>query len=295
MLYYEQMKQRIKTILAPIIVVATVIAFAYYIAHHPETLEQLKHLPASTVVLLLALYGITFLAYVLITRGSLRIYKKTMSRQENILFNAYSSLINFFGPGQSGPIFRGAYLKKRHSMSVKQYVFTTLLYFGFFAVISAMFMVVGSRPWWQTVLLMVVVAVISVVLIRKYKARAHIQTEGGLNLVNLGWILGATILQVAILAVIYGIELHQAGADVSIGQVLSYTGVANFALFVALTPGAIGIREAFLVFSQDLHHIGNSTIVAANVLDRAIYLVFLGLLFILVLSLHAKKKLQVNQ
>ena len=70
---------------------------------------------------------------------------------------------------------------------------------------------------------------------------------------------------------------------------------ANFALFVSLTPGAIGIREAFLVFSQDLHHIPNDIIVAANVLDRAVYILFLGLLFIIVLLMHAGSKLQLQK
>ena len=103
------------------------------------------------------------------------------------------------------------------------------------------------------------------------------------------------MLQVLCLAIIYGIELRQIGADASLSQILSYTGVSNFSLFVALTPGAIGIREAFLVFSQNLHHIDSSSIVAANILDRAVYLLFLGLLFILVIALHAKEKLNIKE
>ncbi len=108
-------------------------------------------------------------------------------------------------------------------------------------------------------------------------------------------LFAATLLQLTAQAVIFGIELHNTGANVSVGQVLSYTGVANMALFVALTPGSIGIRELFLVFSQHLHHIGDGTIVAANVIDRGVYFVFLGILFVLVLSLHAKDKLHVKQ
>ena len=78
-------------------------------------------------------------------RVSLRLYGKTMSRQENLLLNAYSTLINFFGPGQSGPVFRGIYLKKRLNLGVKKYVFATLIYYGFYAVISAFFLFVGSH------------------------------------------------------------------------------------------------------------------------------------------------------
>lgn len=281
--------------MAVTILALTAVAFIYYVNRNPQVIEQLKQLPPTTVLILLVLYAVSFLAYVMVTRGSLRIYHKTMSRQENILFNAYSSLINFFGPGQSGPIFRAAYLKKRHNLGIKQFMFTLLIYFGFYAMISAMFVVVGSRPWWQTALLMSVVGAGSYVFIRRYKQRKHIDTGSGLNLANVGWIFAATVVQVAAFAAIYGLELQRVGAEASIGQILSYTGISNFSLFVALTPGAIGIREAFLVFSQSLHGIDNSTIVAANILDRAVYLLFLGLLFVMVLSMHAKDKLNLKQ
>jgi uncharacterized membrane protein YbhN (UPF0104 family) len=288
------MRKLIKTLLGPVILTATVAVFAYYLVKHPQTVDHIKQMPLGTLVLIVALYLVWFGALVLITRGSLRIYHKLMSWQENLLFNAYSSLINFFGPGQSGPIFRGAYLKKRHNLGVKQYLFATLLYYAFYAIISALLMVVGSRPWWQTALLMTAVAVVSMIFIRWYKKRSKINTEGGLTLINIGWILGATILQIVAQTIIYAIELHNVGSDASIGQILSYTGVANFALFVALTPGAIGIREAFLAFGQQLHHVDVSTIVAANVIDRAAYLVFLGTLFVMTAGLHAKDKLRLK-
>lgn len=289
------MKKHLRTALAIAILAATVTAFTYYIKGHPETLDQLKNLPPVTILVLLLLNVATFLAYVLVTRGSLHVYGKTMSVQENILFNAYSSLINFFGPGQSGPIFRAAYLKKRHDLHVKKFMFMMLVYLAFYAILSAMLMIVGSRPWWQTLIFMSLVASASFVVVKRYKQRSKIDTGRGLTLVNIGWVFGATVLQVVCLAVIYGVELHQIGADPSISQVLSYTGVSNFSLFVAITPGAIGIREAFLVFSQNLHNIDSTSIVAANLLDRAIYLLFLGLLFILVIGLHAKDKLNIKQ
>ena len=290
------MKRYIKTVVALIIVAATIIAFTHYLATHPQTVDRLHEMSLTSLALLLGLYTVWFLALVLITRISLRLYSKTMGKQENLLFNAYSSLINFFGPGQSGPIFRGAYLKKRHGLGIKQYVFATLLYYGFYAVMSVLFMLVGTRPWWQTVAGMVAAAGISFVLIRWYAAKkAKIENESGLNFINVGLLFGATALQMVAQVGIYAIELHTAGAQASFGQVLAYTGVANLALFVALTPGAIGIRESFLLFSEGLHHMQSAIIVAANVIDRAVYLVFLGLLFILVLSMHAKDKLKINQ
>ena len=289
------MKKHLRTAVAIAILIVTAAAFAYYVKNHPETLDQLRGMPPTIIIVLLAINAVGFLSYMFVTRGSLRVYGKHLSLQENILFNAYSSLINFFGPGQSGPIFRGAYLKKRHDLPVKKFMFITLIYLAFYAIISAMFMLIGSRPWWQTAVVMLLVGAACFVLVRRYKQGSKIDTGHGLNPKTLGWILAATAVQVSSFAVLYGVELRQISPDVSVGQILSYTGVSNFTLFVALTPGAIGIREAFLVFSQNLHHINNTTIVAANILDRAVYLLFLGLLFIMVISLHAKDKLNISQ
>ncbi len=289
------MKKHIRTALALLIITATIVAFAFYIKSNPQTIDQLGQMPPATIVLLLALYTVSFLAYVLVTRVSLGIYNKIMTRQENLLFNAYSSLINFFGPGQSGPLFRGAYLKKRHNLGIKQFMLTMLIYFGFYGVISVLFVVVGSLPWWQTAALLIAAAAGSFVVIRWYKQKWSIALGGGFTPKNLGLLFAATLLQVAAFAAIYGIELTRVGANASLGDILAYTGVTNLTLFVSLTPGAIGIREAFLVFSQGLHGIDNTTIVAANIIDRAVYLLFLGLLFVLVLGTHAKDKLRVSQ
>ena len=67
---------------------------------------------------------------------------------------------------------------------------------------------------------------------------------------------------------------------------------ANFSLFVAITPGAIGIREAFLVFSESLHHIPHDIVISANILDRGIYVVFLGLLFLWLITTHTQVKIK---
>lgn len=297
MLYWPQMKKHIKTALALGIVTLTVALFAYYLAHHPETVQQIGRMPLLVLVSILGLYAIWFLALVFITRASLHMYEKRMGMQENFLFNAYSNLINFFGPGQSGPIFRAAYLKKRHNLGVKPYIFTLLIYYAFYGVISVMMMFIGTRPWWQTLLLMAGATAGSVIVIRWYKQKnsANIDAKPSLTVIHIGWIAAATVIQLIVQAIIFGIELHHIGTNASIGQVLAYSGVANLALFVALTPGAIGIRESFLLFSQQLHHINESSIVAANVIDRGAYLVFLGILFVLVITLHAKDKLHVKQ
>ncbi len=289
------MKKHLKTILGFTVLAATIVVFSLYIKSHPEVIEQLKQTPPLTLVGLIALYTIWWGALAVVLQITLRMYRKKMPLQENILLSAYSSLINFFGPGQSGPGLRAIYLKKRHNLRVKNYIFGTLLYYAFYAIISAGMFFVGSRPWWQTALLMVAAAGGSLIVLKWYAKRSKIKADSGINLITLSLLFGATALQLITQFAIYLIELHAVNPAVGVGQALTYTGAANFSLFVALTPGAIGIREAFLVFTQGLHHISNTVIVSANVIDRGAYLLFLGILFLLVFSMHAGKKLKWRQ
>lgn len=280
---------------ATLILLGTLIAFTYYAKTHPALLDRLQDTNPFLMAALIVCYVIWFLALAVILRLSMRLYGKTISPKENLLLNSYSTLVNFFGPGQSGPALRGLYLKKRHGLPIKSYIFATLLYYGFYAVISAFLVCVGSQAWWVTVLLVVLAAGGSFGVIRLYARRSKLKNTPGINLRNLSLIFAATAIQLTMQAVIFYIELHDISPGVSVAQTLTYTGIANFALFVALTPGAIGIREAFLVFSQSLHHLSNTVIVAANVIDRAVYLVFLGLLFIVTVGLHAKDSLRIKQ
>ncbi|HUS26695.1 MAG TPA: lysylphosphatidylglycerol synthase domain-containing protein [Nevskiaceae bacterium] len=289
------MPRKLKLFLGPLILLITIVVFARYLSQHTYLLTQLSHTPLLTVLGLLALYAVWFFALVLVLRFSLYIYQKNMSAQENFLLNAYSSLVNFFGPGQSGPAVRGAYLKKRHGLRLRDYTFATLLYYAFYAVISAFLLFVGSRPWWQTLAVVALVGGGSYVALHWFGKRSRSeQDRQGLTMTHLGLILAATALQAVAQIAIYYVELHNVNPHVSLAQAVTYTGAANFALFVALTPGAIGIRESFLLFTQQLHHIGSANIVAANLIDRAVYIAFLGLLFVLIVTLHAKDKLHIK-
>lgn len=286
-----KMKRRIKTILGPIIVLATISGFVYYAKTHPVVIDRLLETPPATVFGILGLYMVWFTALMGVLLGSLALYNRRLDRQENFYVNAYSSIINFFGPGQSGPAVRAAYLKLKHGVSVKQYAFATLIYYGFYSLISGIIIAVAAFPWWASVgfaLAGTVGCVAAIILLKQH--RSGLFKAGESLMKPMAIIAGFALMQIALQAVIYFIELHSVGTGAGIGQTLVYTGAANFALFVALTPGAIGFREAFLLFTQQLHDISDEAIIAANILDRAIYIVFLGFLFIAVLALRTRSR-----
>lgn len=288
------MKKRTRLILSASIILLTLAALVYYLSKHRSLISQLGHTPPSVIIWILILYGAWLGALVIILQGILHMCRKSISPADNVLLNAYSLFANFFIPGQAGPALRGVYLKKRNNVRYRDYIYGMLVYYFFYALISVCLLVAGSRPWWQTVATFVLVVAAGAVCFVLYTRRQQAKSKELPGIRGSGLLLLATILQAIIQVIIYFIEVNTVNHHVALHQVITYTGAANLALFVGLTPGAIGIRESFLIFTEHLHHISSSNIVSANVIDRAVYLVFLGLLFLLILSMHANKKLQVS-
>ena len=285
------MKRSLRATIAIVLICLTLVAFAYYLNHNSYLLTQLSHTHISILVWLFLLYAAWFLALCGIVLSCVRICQTSLEAKEGFLLNAYSTLVNFFVPGQGGIVVRGAYLKRIKKLKVRNYIFVTLIYYMFYAIIASLLLLIASRPLWQALTATIIVGLISLLIIYLFINRSRIQmTELAITKINLGYLFGATLLQAIIQIAIYGVELHSVNSHVSLSQMITYTGAANFALFVALTPGAIGIREAFLLFTRHLHHISSANIVAANIIDRAVFIVVLGVLFGLTLGFHAKYK-----
>jgi len=285
-----------RTIVVSVLVV-TIGLFIHYFTQHPAYWHQLGTVSPWTVVWVLLLNALMVIVLTALGITTIALCGRRISLRENFLLTAYSSLANFFGPLQSGPGVRAAYLKTRHQVRLRDYTLASLLVLGLYAFFSALFLLVGTRPWWQTTLVLLAVAGFSAYVIRFFQLRDKKRSES--NLVLQPRILAAIVILVFVQVVItvawYYVELKAVNPHIRFSQAMSYAGAANFALFVSITPDAVGIREGFLVLSQHIHHVANKDIVSANVIDRAVYVVFLGLLFLLVLGMHAKDKLQLTK
>lgn len=279
---------RIRPVIAVAVLLLTIGAFIHYFATHPQQLDQLRHLSPALLATLLGLYGLTIVSLVLILAASLAVVNVRMKWADNFLITSYSSIVNFFGPLQSGPGVRMVYLKRKYNVGVKQFLFGTFLYYGFYALFSGFLVSFRVFPWWLTILALAAIAGFSLLVIRRIRRQAALAS---FSIRAVGYLALATMFQVALITVLYFVELHSINSHITFAQAATYTGAANFALFVSLTPGAIGFRESFLLFSQRLHGIDTSQILSASLIDRATNVAFLGLLFLITLAFHAKQRL----
>ena len=292
-------KKSLKTYASPLLVALFLAVFVYFFVSHPK----LRHALAATNPRILVLVGGLYIVFILclawVYNATLQLCGKRLAFRENFLLTCYSTIVNFFGPLQSGPGVRAVYLKQKHGVKVRDYTVASLTYYAIYAIISALFLLSASGKYWLLGLLATMCVIIGSIGIVVFMQRRFARREGGLNLVltprTIGWLTLATLCQLLLVAVIFYVELHAIHLHASWRQAIAYGGAANFALFVALTPGAIGFREAFLAFSERLHHISTANILAANIIDRAVYVAFLGLLFLAVLALHADKRFRVKR
>lgn len=288
----------VKKYLSVSIVVATALLFAVYFIKHPELRHALANTNPWMLILIGALYFVFLACLVWVYDITIRLCGKRIPAKENILLTCYSTIANFFGPLQSGPGVRAVYLWKKHDIKLLDYTLASLVYYALYAIVSAWFLLIGSGhywPWATALLICVTAGSLGIVWFarRKFaqKSKGHTIT---LEPKLLAELFVATILQLAVWALIFYVELQAIHANASLTQAIVYGGTANFAVFVAMTPGAIGFREAFLNFTQKLHGIGTAGILAASVIDRSVYVVFLGLLFLLILLLHADRRFRVE-
>lgn len=275
-----------RPILAVVIVIGTIALFVNYFAGHPSLRHKLAEIPVITLILLLFLYGLFVICLSHINMATVRLCKAAMSQYESLLLSMYSSIINFFGPLQSGPAFRAVYLKKKHGIKLRDYTLASFTYYFFYALFSGLLLISGVFGWWTLLLGIVSLGMVYFAV----NSSVNFKALNRLDLKHWLYMAGATAAQILLWVTIFYVEIHAVAPHTSLSQVLVYTGAANFALFVSFTPGAIGFREAFLVFSQNLHHISNTTIIAANTIDRAVYFVFLIILVALIFGTHARDR-----
>lgn len=288
-----------KKILSIVVIVLTVTLFVGYFLRHPELIQVLTSIKPGTILLLILGYSTTILINAFVLLYSLKLIGKSSNVFDNLMLTGYSSIVNFFGPLQSGPGFRALYLKKKHHVRIRDFFVTTLIFYGFFASINITILLVAliaRNQQYAMAGLLISVLTVSILTVIYHKKKSYILLT--LQRIKIAkpsfWYIGIGALALTIAtAGIYHIELTHIDSSISFKQSIVYTAAADLALFVALTPGAIGFRESFLILSQHLHQIDTSTIVGASVIDRAFYVLFLFVLFILLLLINARKKLQI--
>jgi uncharacterized membrane protein YbhN (UPF0104 family) len=271
-----------KRFIAIVVILLTFILLGLYVSRHPDSIRRVVQTPPDVLLALFVLYCGVVATNAVITYATVRLCRHELSVKNSAFLTVYSTIVNFFGPLQSGPGVRAVYLKTKIGLKIRDYTLATFFYFIAFAALNVSFLFVNTLPY-----LTVIGILASIALIAFGVKRFHFTDRSQYVFA----IFLVTLVQIILMAIIYFVELNVTKTPVNFTQALAYGASANLSLFVSVTPGAIGIREAFILFATSLHHVPLASVVAAGILDRAFYVVFLVVLFVASTALHVKESL----
>lgn len=291
-------KSFLKKSLRLFLTVLTLVLFVYYFRQNKDEFSRLRDVSLGSIFLIVVGQLIILATNVFILIELLKMTGKKMSIATSSRVIAYSSLINFFGFLQGGLGFRAVYLKRYFNTSLKTYTLITIL--QYMSVFSVSFLMLFIGLWLINYtalpLILTAIALAAAIIfhkqIVKILRRSRFENTINLAIKNYRKMLVLLVLSAGQFfgsSLAYGAELNAVGAHFSLGALLIFTGVAQFAILVALTPGAIGIRESLLFLVQGIMAISTASIILAGTIDRAVY--FVVLLLITPFAIGFKKNL----
>ena len=251
-------------------------AVSYFSSHH-NIFSEFTKIPILLVLAILLLNIVQLLIISRVFISVINLNKIKLSFKTSLILNSNSLVLNFFIPGQAGPVYRGYYLKEKHNLKPSDYTISTIVYYAVYAVVAVCLLTFGIFPYLLAGILSLAIIAASYLITLKY---LHNLTGKRLSVtpkVLSGLILN-TIWQLILAVAIYYLELHFVKHGVKFKEVLSYTAIASLSLFVSLTPAGIGIREAFLIFSEKITNLNTNQVVLASLVDRSIYIIYLGII-----------------
>lgn len=280
-----------KSLISLILILVSISFAVYFLNKHQNLIHEFLRISPFLFIEILILYFVMLLVLILIFKYTVQLNKIKIHFKQNLFLNMVSLFMNFFIPGQSGPIYRAYYMKTEHKLKFSKFSTSTLLYFGIYAIISLFFVAFGIFNSYLLILILICLSLGFYVFFRYYLKKIK-KVKFKINFKTILCLILVTFLQFIVQGIIYYLEIHSIKKDLPLKDVISYTGTAGLALFVALTPGAIGIRESFLILTEKINHLNNSTIIFANLIDRSIYIVFLLIIGILITIFQINKKLK---
>lgn len=296
------------------------ILFGVYAFENRQTFSEL--LTISWTTLLLVGVGRLLVSFSngVFIKWTTDAFSRRMSTGEGLYVEVLSAVGNFFGPLLAGAGIRAVYLKRFHSLSYTKFTSTLMVYYVILYVITFALAVVGlwtvdlERTPYILVALFSggLLFLIGSVFIRlpqrvrtEHPRRSKVNRRLLRYLIDIedGWrrllampqllirLFGLAALSVGAQFLIASASFNAIGVDISWASLAVYVSIVTISLLVAVTPGAIGIREAMLLLVSQVLGVTGSEIIQVAVIDRGVTFTLLLALFMVTRSSKLRLKL----
>jgi uncharacterized membrane protein YbhN (UPF0104 family) len=295
------------------------VLFGVYAANNSETLAGLLTVSWTTLFFVAVGRLVVFFSNGMFIKWTAEAFTRRLTMGEGVYVGILSAIGNFFGPLLGGASIRAVYLRRVHSLPYAKFTSTLMIYYVILFAINFALAIVGLILLdLEGDRLLIALFGGGLVLLfgttffrlpqsarianpRLPKAVQRILTylvdiEGGWRRllampVLLVKLVALAVLSVAAQFLIAFVSFDSIGADISWASLAVYVSIVMISLLVAVTPGAIGIREAMLLMVSETLGVTGGEIIQVAVIDRGVTFAVLLVLFLATRSTRLRLKL----
>lgn len=284
-------------------ILALSILTIWFAVYFYQNIEEFRHLKIVNIAYLIPLCLLSILFLItngLVLKYLLEPFKVRLEFKEWFGLSVINTMGNYLTPFRGGAVAKAVYLKTKHQFSYSYFlstlagvyiivflvnsfvgIFTMLALYQFSGIFNVLIFII---------FLSIFLSLLTIIIFSpSFKETKYPFLNKFINVLN-GWhliknnkkvitVIGLiSLINVAIMVLMMFLEFRVFGLEISFLSVLFLSIVSTLGLFVSITPGALGIKEAIVAFTATVINIPVSQVLAVSILDRAIGLVIIFIL-----------------
>jgi uncharacterized protein (TIRG00374 family) len=218
-----------------------------------------------------------------------------LSTKEWFSLSVITTAGNLLTPFQGGMIARALYLKSKHNFSYTNFlsalsgIYIIVFWVNSFVALLSMLLIkqfYSTFNWLIFITFLIIFSALSFIIVFSPKIKRAFKWEilnKVVRVVN-GWLViknnKRTVLFVALISFLNVLlmsassflEFKTLGVEISFLKALFVSIVSTLSLFISITPGSLGIKEAFMAFTSNVVGISPANAIIVSALDRLISL-----------------------
>ena len=284
-------------------ILVLIILIVWFAVYFYQNIEEFRHLKIVNIAYLIPLCLLSILFLItngLVLKYFLEPFKVKLKFKEWFGLSVINTMGNYLTPFRGGAVAKAVYLKRVHQFSYSYFlstlagvyiiVFLVNSFVGLLTAILLYYVYGVFNVFIFAIFLCIFLFLLGIVFFSpRIKETKHSFVNKFINIIN-GWhliknnkkvitVIGLiSLANVAIMVLMMFLEFRVFGLEISLLSVLFLSIVSTLGLFISITPGALGIKEAIVAFTATVINIPISQALTVSILDRV---VGLGIIFIL--------------
>jgi uncharacterized protein (TIRG00374 family) len=288
----EKIKKKDNKLLLSIVVIIFLLVYVL------KNKEEFANIEIGNPILLLPLILISIL-YLFINGIVLQIiissFNINLNFKEWLGLSVITTVGNLLTPFQGGMIARALYLKSKHNFSYTNFlsalsgIYIIVFWVNSFVALLSMLLIkqfYSTFSWLIFITFLIIFSALSFIIVFSPKIKRAFKWEILNKVVRVinGWLViknnKRTVLFVALISSLNVLlmsassflEFKTLGVEISFLKALFVSIVSTLSLFISITPGSLGIKEAFMAFTSNVVGISPANAIIVSALDRLISL-----------------------